>query len=459
MDAASPELKALLRRCRETPADDTPRLVLADWLDEQGDADRATFVRVQIALSHPSADSRQMQEWKTLERGLLEAHAEAWTGELRAIVTGLRYGSEDNRGLAAVRSRAVAIGRNWDLTSERGLIRLTHLDPAWLLDPALRAWMGSPAGDWLEQVNLAGMGSDAFERLALPPECAGRIGLRIRRRGQEFADFSAAGLGRMSRPDERPPQDWARFFRCSNFSAVRSLSVEGGIAFLRELGDADVRRLVALEARLAADGTAAAHILATIPFESLSSLDVGPVTAAAVRAVVASPFLRNLAEWNLVGSPLGDAGMIALCESPLANSLSAVSFPNTGIGDEGLRALVASPIFAKMNSPSLNLMMNRIGDDGVRTIAESEHFLRYRELVLRENRCGDAAAAAIAESEYAANLTHLDFWRNRIGDGGAVALAHSPHLGKIVDLCVKENAIGADGAAALFERFGERAKV
>ncbi len=459
VDPSSPELKALLQRCRETPADDMPRLVLADWLDEQGESDRATFVRVQIARSHPSADAVQQAELKALERGLLEAHAEEWTGELRAIVSGLRYGRDDNRGIAAVRARATAIGRMWDMGWERGLIRLTHLDPAWLLDPALRTWMGSPAGDWLEQVNLAGMGPDAFERLVLPPECVGRIGLRIRRRGQEFADFSATGPGRMTRPDEPPPQDWSRFFRCSNFRAVRSLSVEGGAAFLRELGDADLRRLIALEARNAPDTTAAAHILATIPFESLSSLDIGPVTAAAVRAVIASPFLRNLAAWNLVGSPLGDEGMIALCESPLADSLSSVSFPNTGLGDAGIRALVASPMFARLNSPSLNLMMNCIGDDGLETLAASEHLLRYRELVLRENACGDRGAAALAESEYAANFTHLDFWRNRIGDAGASALARSEHLGKIVDLCVKENAVGPSGAAALCERFGERAKV
>ena len=436
-----------------------PRLVLADWLDEQGESDRATFVRVQIALSHPSADAVQQAELKALERSLLEAHAEAWTGEVRAILSGLRYGSEGNRGLTPFPPRPAPIGRTWDLNWKRGLIRLQHFEPSWLLDPALRAWMRSSAGDWLEQLDLAGMGADAFERLALPPECDGRIGLRIRRRGQEFAEFSAAGPGRMSLPAGHPPQDWHRFFRCPNFRAVRSLSVEGGVAFLRELGDADVRRLIAIEARNAPDTTAAAHILATIPFESLSSLDLGPVTTAAVRAVIASPFLRNLAAWNLVGSPIGDAGMSALCESPLAQSLSSVSFPNTDIGDAGVRALVDSPMFARLNSPSLNLMMNRIGDDGVEALAQSEHLLRYRELVLRENTCGDRGAAALADSEHAANFTHLDFWRNRIGDAGAAALSRSEHLGKIVDLCVKENAVGPDGAAMLYERFGERAKV
>ncbi len=36
------------------PADDVPRLVYADWLDEQGQADRGEFIRLQIKLvGHP----------------------------------------------------------------------------------------------------------------------------------------------------------------------------------------------------------------------------------------------------------------------------------------------------------------------------------------------------------------------------------------------------------------------
>lgn len=32
------------------PADDAPRLIYADWLEEHGDSDRALFIRLQIAL-------------------------------------------------------------------------------------------------------------------------------------------------------------------------------------------------------------------------------------------------------------------------------------------------------------------------------------------------------------------------------------------------------------------------
>jgi uncharacterized protein (TIGR02996 family) len=41
---------ALLHAIGEHPEEDTPRLMYADWLEENGDADRADFVRNQVAL-------------------------------------------------------------------------------------------------------------------------------------------------------------------------------------------------------------------------------------------------------------------------------------------------------------------------------------------------------------------------------------------------------------------------
>lgn len=42
------ENEALLAACLAAPHDMTPRLVYADWLDENGQCDRAEFIRVQI---------------------------------------------------------------------------------------------------------------------------------------------------------------------------------------------------------------------------------------------------------------------------------------------------------------------------------------------------------------------------------------------------------------------------
>src|SRR5262249_13022193 len=43
----TPQEEAFVQDVRENPDDPAPRLVYADWLDENGDADRAEFIRLQ----------------------------------------------------------------------------------------------------------------------------------------------------------------------------------------------------------------------------------------------------------------------------------------------------------------------------------------------------------------------------------------------------------------------------
>jgi uncharacterized protein (TIGR02996 family) len=45
------EYLALMRGILETPADDAPRLIIADWLEENGEDQRAEFIRVQCELA------------------------------------------------------------------------------------------------------------------------------------------------------------------------------------------------------------------------------------------------------------------------------------------------------------------------------------------------------------------------------------------------------------------------
>jgi uncharacterized protein (TIGR02996 family) len=72
------------------PDDDLPRLVLADWLEENGDAVRANFIRLQcrraqLSDEHPEAETLDKQAWE-----LRRAHADAWQQELPAWARRLR---------------------------------------------------------------------------------------------------------------------------------------------------------------------------------------------------------------------------------------------------------------------------------------------------------------------------------------------------------------------------------
>src|SRR5207247_2362789 len=56
------------------PEDNTPRLVLADWLEENGDPDRAEFIRLQC--------NRKSKDWSRRELDLFQTNRLRWLGPL-----------------------------------------------------------------------------------------------------------------------------------------------------------------------------------------------------------------------------------------------------------------------------------------------------------------------------------------------------------------------------------------
>lgn len=97
------EREAFLAAILAAPADDLPRLVFADWLDENGEPERGEFIRVQCELAklgsvwNPGRHSTgpvcrcPVCDLRRRERELLAAYGEAWapppTGYTRTVVT------------------------------------------------------------------------------------------------------------------------------------------------------------------------------------------------------------------------------------------------------------------------------------------------------------------------------------------------------------------------------------
>ena len=75
---------ALLAAIRAAPADDAPRLVYADWLDEHGRPERAAFIRVQCELARTGDPALRRREAE-----LLAAHHDALAGPL--LAPGFRF--------------------------------------------------------------------------------------------------------------------------------------------------------------------------------------------------------------------------------------------------------------------------------------------------------------------------------------------------------------------------------
>jgi uncharacterized protein (TIGR02996 family) len=83
--AARPEVLAFLQDMQDNPHDDAPRLILADWLEENGDAEdapRAELLRVQSQAARlPSGDPRYPL-LRAREQGLLHERGERWCADL-----------------------------------------------------------------------------------------------------------------------------------------------------------------------------------------------------------------------------------------------------------------------------------------------------------------------------------------------------------------------------------------
>jgi uncharacterized protein (TIGR02996 family) len=456
MKIASSEMLALLDACRAAPADDTPRLILADWLEERGESDRSAFIRAQVELSHPTADSVRTRQLKDLEKALFVANAEEWVGDLYRIAAtaGRRsaYPSEVQEISAILDAKHRAI------RFRRGLVTLQEV-------PAVNSWpetldaMRSGVSPWIECIEASYEDTQEFERCPYARHAAGRLNATIKS-SDRIQGYDTRNRPILTFTEPYTPATWRRFVQCANFTALQSLTVRGvdGTGLLRELGGEEASRLVGLHLDCHSSLQDAATIAAKSPFHALASFSIGRLNTPALQTLCRSEHFRNLQTLNLMANPIGDAGLIALCESPLANTLNSLALQNTGIGDAGIAALARSPLFDRIHGPSLNLMMNNIGDSGLAALAGSTSLLRFRELVLRENAVGDDGAAALAKSPYAANLAYLDFWRNRLADYGAFALAESPYLNNVADLSVKENFVTDEGMMALQERYGERAK-
>src|SRR5437868_14865571 len=84
-EESMPTEEAFIQAIIADPDDDAPRLIYADWLDEQGESERAEFIRVQIALARMDEDDERRPELEVRERNLLARQEEQCEAQLRGL--------------------------------------------------------------------------------------------------------------------------------------------------------------------------------------------------------------------------------------------------------------------------------------------------------------------------------------------------------------------------------------
>ncbi len=270
MPADRPELLSFLYAIKETPEDDNLRMILADWLSDNGEEERARYIRGQCRVRRQSPDAPGFRETNQEWNELLARRRRDWLGPLAE----LHPLSEPE--------------------FTRGLIRLTCSAEVLLAqaDQAVQ-WVENWA--WVERVQLRNL-LGVLDLLHHP--VLGQItGLEL--------EPDPVGLG-----DE----------------GVRTLLASPYLEQLLVL-DLDRHRLGPAAARILAD----AEALTRLRRLCLSYNRIGD---RGVQALAGSPHLGRLTSLYLNGNMIGESGAQALLRSPYLNRLAFLGLWNNPIREK-----------------------------------------------------------------------------------------------------------------------------
>jgi uncharacterized protein (TIGR02996 family) len=345
---------ALLRGVAQHPDDDSIRLVYADWLEDNGQPERAEFIR--LALGPP-------QENRGLRAYVLSAeHPCAWMDDLPEHPSFTWYGGERgfNNGVAIWDLQAFA--READAIFEAApLQELTSFDnraaraiPDLLALPQLRR---------LKKLTLSKcpLSPAATEALARSPYLDGLTELEMNTCRLTPECLDALGAAR-SMPRLRTLSLWDN-----------NINPEG------------TRGLV--------NGPLAA---------SLHSLDLtfNRIGTAGAVALAQSPQLSALRQLHLSYGALGPQGARALAESTNLPELTELWLSRCGVGDEGAQAVAQSTQL--QNLVSLSLAENGVTSDGVLALARATGLPKLSRVWLEEkNAAFNAEARAALAARFA----------------------------------------------------------
>lgn len=402
------EAEAFLQRIRAYPDEDAPRLIYADWLEEQGVAgdpewgpQRAYLIRVQIALARlsdedvdvavPKARARGTPDRDTAreklrgrlieeEQDLLIKHRYDWETPFRGLATGLEF--------------------------RRGFVEKVNIPAHKWVRQAHELFFAGP----VQQVHLL----DLDQNLALAFQCSylnrlAALAVYGTHKGRPIAQAVAdsphlAGLKRLSLGRNDFEDDSAEHLARSPFlSNLEELDLTDNI-----LGETGARSL------------AASSYLGNVRYLELRNNRLGPTGA---EAIAGSERLTSLHRLGLASNEIGVARLHSLSRAHDLLRVPILDLSDNGLNAAGLHVILtrSSPM-TDANSVrvvKLDLSQNdQLGNEGARVLAACPHLSGLRELRLANCGIGDEGVRALAECPYMNQLTTLDLGFNPAGDVG-----------------------------------------
>jgi uncharacterized protein (TIGR02996 family) len=327
---------ALLDAARETPEDDTPRMILADWLDRHGDAHevaRAEFIRLQCRVENMADDDSAAEELWCRTAQLAADHEAFWLGSIPRCVRSWQF----RRGLLDL-----------TVTSRQLLGRRS----CWPPEESVLAWV--------DGLRVEGLTAPGAVRLAQLPLLERLLALRVVRNpmaggrgiGSQGASVLAASL---------------------HLLRLRSLDLNG-----QPIG---------------AEGTAALAASTQLPRLTALKLDFNDIGDIGAVALARSRWWPRLTRLHISGNGIGSWGMHALVASSLLTRLTALLLAGNNLDSRDVALLAQSPGVQQLRA--LDLSGNAVGNAGAVALACSLHLTQLTSLDLADAGIGVKGKASL----------------------------------------------------------------
>ncbi len=459
--------------------DDLPRVVYADWLQENGQDARAEFIRVQVERGRrPAWDAAQVP-LRLREQELLKRHGEEWLAEMpavkgarwegfrRGIVAEVSFASFEAMRTSAAACREVApveaITVRWPRRREgqrtvKPIAELRELTLTGTPDYEAFQWVAeSPQLATLRRLTVRGIWGFTLPGLLASPHLADLRSLRLPScdlhatalgalagaatlSSLEELDLTAAGRHeRYTGGNELPELGMQALMNWSGMATVRSLNLSGndlsrnGLrALLRSPHVAALKELALRDTRL--DGQAMAEFESARKGMQLDSLDIGANVLKAVGAesLAVVPCLSGLKSLRLDRCEITAAGARLFAKkATFLGGLRSLDLGHNHFGPSGLAALLAREPAALH---TLRMRDNDLLDAGAEVLAGSPASGTLIEADLSRNNLGPVAAKILGESDHLDGLLVLRLADNPIPEAAATALAASPLGARLTEL-------------------------
>jgi uncharacterized protein (TIGR02996 family) len=449
--------RGLLEAIREVPEDDAPRLVYADWLDENGQPERAEFIRLQCRLAKLDWYDPERPDLEWRQRELLREHGKVWGKPIAHYTKRVEF----HRGF--IDQIAMPVGRFLDSADALfSLVPLTTLRPLqvrarWfdLLHSAHLARLRNLDLHWSALGLARGRELAACEHLANLHELS--LGSNKLRPSGCAAVLGSRHLGNLRRlrlnTNESGDGPLIELASKNNFPHLRELDLsnngigpEGAGHLARASWLAQLERLDLAESPLLNEGIkrlTESGILAGL--KSLRLTNTG-ADLDGVRCLAKCPHLAGLTELILsVNSPFGQS-LAELARSTVLTRLRVLDYlGGTVVSDPGVDALRQSPLAANLRF----LGLHNLSPAAAETLLTTRSLSGLTWLDLSSNYLGTKLAELLREAAHLENLTHLNVSGCNLNDQDVEVLAGCAHLGRLVVLHLNGNRLGKRGFDAL----------